>query len=463
MDFMICQICFNVFDMNCVVYQLFGLWWYLDDWLWQYNMILYWMDLVKLFEGVIFDGIFIVDVLGIYDVYGGMNEVVICNGVQVLVNDLIFLVSVMVVVMENLGFGIMVGIVFEYFYFFVWCLSMFDYFMQGWIGWNVVIGYLFSVVCNMGQEDQFVYDDCYDYVDEYVEVFYKFWEGLWEDDVVVEDCECGIFIDLVKVYLIGYEGKYFSVFGIYIFELLLQCMLVIYQVGVSLCGVRFVVENVEVIFVVVLLKEVFVGIVKCICDVFEVVGCDWYDVCIYMLFMVIIVVISEEVIVKYVEYFFYVSLEGVFMFMLGWMGVDFLQYVEDELVGNVELNVIQFVLQYLKEEVDFGCEWIVGDFGCYNVIGGLGFMIVGLGEEIVDELQLWVEEIDIDGFNFVYVVILGMWEDVIEYVILVLWECGVYLEEYVLGMFCNKFYGCGDCVQDMYCVVKYCVGVFVKV
>ncbi len=48
-----------------------------DDRSRQYNTISYWTDLAKLLESATFDGIFIADVLGTYDVYGGTNEAAI--------------------------------------------------------------------------------------------------------------------------------------------------------------------------------------------------------------------------------------------------------------------------------------------------------------------------------------------------------------------------------------------------
>ncbi len=143
----------------------------------------------------------------------------------------------------------------------------------------------------------------------------------------------------------------------------------------------------------------------------------------------------------------------------GW-GVDLSQYAEDEPVGNVESNAIQSVLQHLKEEADLGREWTVGDFGRHNAIGGLGPTVVGSGVEIADELQSWVEETDIDGFNLAYAVTPGTWQDVIEHVIPVLRERGVYPNEYAPGTLRNKLQGKGDRVQDTHRAAKYRVGAF---
>ena len=64
---------FNAFDMNCVAHQSPGLWRHPDQ-AGRYKDLGYWTDLAKVLEKGNFDGLFIADVLGTYDVYGGTNE-----------------------------------------------------------------------------------------------------------------------------------------------------------------------------------------------------------------------------------------------------------------------------------------------------------------------------------------------------------------------------------------------------
>ena len=121
------EIRFNAFDMNCVAHQSSGLWRHPKDRSRQYNTLEYWTELAKLLEKGTFDGIFIADVLGTYDVYGGTNEAAIRNGAQVPVNDPILLVSAMAAVTEHLGFGITAGTAFEHPYPFARRLSTLDH------------------------------------------------------------------------------------------------------------------------------------------------------------------------------------------------------------------------------------------------------------------------------------------------------------------------------------------------
>lgn len=362
--------------MNCVGYQLLGLWVYFWDCFWQYKDLEYWVDLVWLLECGKFDGLFIVDVLGIYDVLNGSGDVVICQVMQVLVNDLLVLIILMVLVMEYLGFGLIVLLLFEYFYFFVCCLFMFDYLIKGWVGWNIVIFYLESGVCNIGQQIQIDYDICYDYVDEYLQVIYKLLEGSWEDGVVLCDREWKIFSDLWKIYFINYQGQFFFVLGIYFCELFLQCMLVLYQVGVFSCGKQFVVGYVECVFVVVLLKVLLKKMVVDICCWVVEVGCDLYSILIFNLQMVIVGDIDCEVQVKWQEYKQYVSYEGVLVLFFGWMGIDFGQYQLDQVLKYLYINVIQLVVEVFLI-VDLNCQWMVQVLVDWVGIGGFGLLVVG--------------------------------------------------------------------------------------
>ena len=231
------QIRFNAFDMNCVAHQSSGLWRHPRDRSATYNTLEYWTELAKLLESGTFDGIFIADVLGTYDVYGASNEAAIRHGAQVPVNDPMMLVSAMALVTENLGFGVTAGTAYEHPYPFARRMTTLDHLTKGRIGWNVVTGYLPSAARNMGADDQLEHDDRYDVADEYLEVLYKLWEGSWEDDAVIRDRESGVFTDPAKVHEIGHKGKHFTVPGIHLSEPSPQRTPVIYQAGASKRGI----------------------------------------------------------------------------------------------------------------------------------------------------------------------------------------------------------------------------------
>ena len=65
------EIRLNAFDMNCVGHQSPGLWAHPRDRSWQYKDLEYWTELAQILECAKFDGLFIADVLGVYDVSSG--------------------------------------------------------------------------------------------------------------------------------------------------------------------------------------------------------------------------------------------------------------------------------------------------------------------------------------------------------------------------------------------------------
>ncbi|HEV7849640.1 MAG TPA: LLM class flavin-dependent oxidoreductase [Mycetocola sp.] len=435
---------FNAFDMNCVAHQSPGLWRHPDDQSHRYTDLSYWTELAKLLERGKFDGLFIADVLGTYDVYGGNHDAALRNGAQVPVSDPLLLVSAMAAVTENLGFGITAGTAYEHPYPFARRLSTLDHLTKGRIGWNVVTGYLPSAARNMGHDDQIEHDERYNIADEYLEVLYKLWEGSWEDDAVVRDRESGVFTDPAKVHEIAHAGKNFTVPGIHLSEPSPQRTPVIFQAGASGRGVTFAAENAEAIFVGSPTKAILKNTVAKIRDALEAAGRDRYAAKIYQLVTVITDETPEKAQAKHEDYQQYASAEGALVFMSGWMGIDLSQYDLDAPIGDVKSNAIQSAVANFQSASEDGSEWTVRDIASWAGIGGLGTRIVGSGSEVADQLQSWVDETDVDGFNLAYAITPGSFEDIVEFVIPELQARDAYPTDYAPGSFRNKLHGRGD-------------------
>ena len=452
------QIRFNAFDMNCVAHQSSGMWRHPDDRSANYKDLSYWTELAKLLESGNFDGIFIADVLGTYDVYGGTNEAAIRHGAQVPVGDPVLLVSAMAAVTEHLGFGVTAGTAYEHPYPFARRMSTLDHLTKGRVGWNVVTAYLPSAARNMGNDDQLEHDERYEHADEYLEVLYKLWEGSWEDDAVVRDRETGVFTDPQKVHEIGHEGKYFSVPGIHISEPSPQRTPVIYQAGASSRGIEFAAGNAEAIFVASPTKAVLKNTVSKIRDALEAAGRDRHSARIYTLLTIITDETPEKATAKHEDFLQYANHEGALVFMSGWMGIDLSQYDLDEPVGNVESNAIQSVIANYAESAANGETFTVRDIARISAIGGLGPTLVGSGSEIADQLQEWVAETDVDGFNLAYAITPGTFEDIVKYVIPELRARDAYPTSYAPGTLRQKLHGKGDRLPDDHKGAGYRVG-----
>ena len=61
----------NAFDMACVGHIQHGMWTHPRDHSSDYTSLEHWVGLARMLERGLFDGLFLADVLGAYDVYGG--------------------------------------------------------------------------------------------------------------------------------------------------------------------------------------------------------------------------------------------------------------------------------------------------------------------------------------------------------------------------------------------------------
>src|SRR5215471_3411578 len=233
------EIRLNAFDMNCVVHQSAGLWRHPRDRSDKYASLDYWTVLAKILERGKFDALFIADVLGVYDVYGGNVDAALAEATQVPLNDPVLLIPAMSYATSNLGFGVTCTLSFEPPYPFARRMSTLDHLTEGRIGWNIVTGHLDSAARGTGRDRQAGHDDRYDIADEYMEVVYKLWEGSWEDDAAIRDRARGIFTDPSKVHRVTHEGTNYRLNAIHLAEPSPQRTPVLYQAGTSPRGRQF--------------------------------------------------------------------------------------------------------------------------------------------------------------------------------------------------------------------------------
>lgn len=434
----------NAFDMNCVAHQSPGLWRHPEDQSWRYKDVRYWTELARLLERGRFDGLFIADVLGVYDVYGGTAEAAIRQGAQVPVNDPALLVSAMAHVTEHLGFGMTASLSFEHPYPFARRMSTLDHLTDGRIGWNVVTSYLDSGARNLGQANQLAHNDRYDVADEYLEVCYKLWEGSWEDDAVLRDAERGIFSDPEKVHPIAHDGRFFQVPGIHLCEPSPQRTPTIYQAGASSRGKRFAAENAEAIFVAAPTKDLLRTVVADLRGRLREAGRDPYSARIFNLQTVICDATPAKARAKHDDLRRFASDEGSLVFMSGWMGIDLAQYDLDDPIEAVESNAIQSAVEAFSSADPTGGAWTVRDVARWGGIGGMGPVVVGSASEVADELQSWVEDTDVDGFNLAYAITPGTFADLVEHLVPELQRRGALQREYTPGTLRHKLLGRGD-------------------
>ncbi|WP_201319590.1 LLM class flavin-dependent oxidoreductase, partial [Burkholderia sp. E168m30] len=121
------KILLNAFNMNCVGHINHGLWTHPRDRSAHYTDLDYWADLARTLERGKFDGIFLADIVGVYDVFGGGPDAALRESVQVPVNDPLLLVPAMAQVTRHLGFGVTANLTYEPPYLFARRMSTLDH------------------------------------------------------------------------------------------------------------------------------------------------------------------------------------------------------------------------------------------------------------------------------------------------------------------------------------------------
>ncbi|MFI8124503.1 LLM class flavin-dependent oxidoreductase [Acinetobacter sp. ABJ-A23_2] len=436
------KISFNAFEMNCIAHQSPGLWRHPQDRSVEYKDLEYWTDLAQILERGFFDGIFIADVLGIYDVYHQSAEHALTGAVQVPVNDPLQIVPAMAAVTKHLGFGVTTSISFEHPYPFARRISTLDHLTKGRVGWNIVTSYLESGSKNLGLKTQVNHDNRYDIADEYLEVLYKLWEGSWEEGSVLRDRESGIFADHKKVHPIQHEGKYFTVPGIHICEPSPQRTPVLYQAGASSRGQKFASQNAECVFIAAPSKIATKKVVQGIRQKLAQEGRDPYSVKIYALLSIVTDETDAKAQAKFKEYQSYGSYDGALTLLSGWSGVDFSQYQPTDKVEYIQTNAIQSLLDsYVNADPER--VWTIEEIANWNSLGGNGPVLVGSAETVSDALQQWIDDTDVDGFNLAYILAHQTFADVVEFIVPELQKRGVYQTSYAQGTLREKLFGAG--------------------
>jgi len=448
------EIRFNAFDMNCVGHQSPGLWAHPHDRSWQYKDLEYWVELAQILERGKFDGLFIADVLGVYDVYRGNLDAALQHSTQIPVNDPLQLVPVMALVTEHLGFGLTASLSFEHPYTFARRLSTLDHLTKGRAGWNIVTSYLDSGAKNIGLGGQNAHDNRYDVADEYMEVCYKLWEGSWEDDAVLRDRGRRIFADPAKVHPIAHQGRHFKVPGVHLCEPSPQRTPVLYQAGASTRGRRFAGEHAECTFVATPSKAVLKQAVTGIRDSVAASGRHPRSVLIFNLQTVIVDENDTKAKAKYDDYRQYISYDGALALGSGWMGIDFGRFAPEEPLRHIETNAVQSSVEAFSS-ADPSKVWTVRELAEWIGIGGLGPVFVGGPATVADQLQEWVEETDVDGFNLAYAVTHETFSDIVTYLVPELQKRGAYKKNYAPGTLREKLFGAGPRLPQSHIGARY--------
>jgi FMN-dependent oxidoreductase (nitrilotriacetate monooxygenase family) len=426
----------TAFDMNCVGHIQQGLWRHPRDTAVDFGSLDHWVGLARLLERGLFDGLFLADVLGVYDVFGGSAEGAIRHGVQVPVNDPLLLVPAMAHATTHLGFGVTANLSYEPAYVFARRMSTLDHLTGGRIGWNVVTGYLDSAARAMGLTQQVAHDDRYDVADDYMQAVYKLWEGSWADDAVKADRASGVYADPARVRVVRHDGPHVRMEGMHLSAPSPQRTPVLYQAGSSARGQRFAGLHAECVFLNGGPKPQVRGHVEALRAAAVAAGRGARDVQVLVGASVVVAETAALAEAKLADYRRYASVEGALVHASASMGIDLEAYGMDEPFGGAPTEAIASNLQAMAAQQMTKRKLIER-----MVLGSRQVPIVGDAEMVADALMEWVAAADVDGFILSRTVTPACFEDFIALVVPVLQRRGVFKEAYALGTLRRKLTG----------------------
>ena len=428
----------NAFDMNCAGHINHGLWTHPRDESYRFNELSYWTGLAKTLEQGLFDGLFLADITGCYDVYQHNIDVTLKESVQLPSHDPTTLVSAMASVTEHLGFGITVNLSYETPYQFARRMASLDHLTQGRLGWNIVTGYLDSAERLIGNQGLKAHDLRYEQADEFLQLCYQFWEGSWQNDAVKIDKQARIFTDPAKVKAIHHQGRFYQSDGVFQVMPSIQRTPVLFQAGASAKGLAFATQHAEAIFIGGGEKSAIKRQVETIRQLAEAQGREPNDIKVLMGITVVTDKRHDLAQAKLAEYEGYASSEAGLAHYSSSVGIDLSQYADDEVIAYQQTNSIASVNQRFRQQVT------KAQLIAEHRLGGRYPLIVGDGREVAEALITWVDETGIDGFNVTRTVTPESYEDFIQYVIPELQRRGRFKTEYKQGSLRHKLIGKGE-------------------
>nr|WP_288465859.1 LLM class flavin-dependent oxidoreductase [uncultured Pseudomonas sp.] len=430
------QILLNAFNMNCVGHIHHGLWTHPDDQSVNFNQLSYWSDLAQLLERGLFDGLFIADILGVYDVYQNGIDLPLQEAIQLPVNDPLLLVSAMAGVTRHLGFGVTANLSYEAPYTFARRLSTLDHLTGGRIGWNIVTGYLESAAKAMGLSQQVEHDRRYDQADEYLEVLYKLLEGSWQDDAVLADRQQRVYAQPGKVHKVRHHGEFYQLEGYHLSQPSPQRTPLLFQAGSSARGSRFAGQHAECVFIGGNGAEAVRAQVEQVRASAVAAGRKGDAIKVFMGIAVIVAPTEAEARDKHAEYLRYASPEAGIAHFSSSTGIDLAAFGLDEPILARKTNAIESVVKTFTG-------WTKRRLLEQHALGGRYPVLIGSPGQVAEQLINWIDATGLDGFNLTRIVTPQSYADFIDLVIPELQQRGRYKTAYADGALRHKLFGQG--------------------
>ena len=425
------------FDMATPGHIQQGIWAHPRDNSRGYTTLAHWMDLARRLERGLFDGLFLADVLGIYDVHGGSPAAALRGGVQVPLLDPLMLVSAMAAVTTYLGFGVTCNLSYETPFPFARRMSTLDHLTGGRIGWNIVTGYLDSAARAHGNPAQREHDDRYDRAEEFLAAAYGLWEHSWDDGAVRRDGDNRLYTDPAAVRAVHSPGPLYPMDAIHLCEPSPQRTPVLFQAGASDRGRAFAGRHAECIFLNGTTPEQTAPIVADLRA--RAAG---RPLKIFAGATLVIGRTEREAHDLLADYAAAADPEATLAHASASLGIDLAQYGLDDPVGAQPTQAIRSNAEAMARTA--GPSWTKRQLLAQSPLGSRQKPIVGDPAQVADTLQHWMSIAGIDGFNLSRTVMPESLDAVIDLLIPVLQQRGAYKTAYAGGTLRKSLFGTGD-------------------
>ncbi|CAI6094977.1 unnamed protein product [Clonostachys chloroleuca] len=425
------QIILNAFDMSTVGHMAPGQWKDPEDRSAFKRVLTYWTDLAKILDKGGINALFLADTYGGYDTYEGSLDNCIRRAAQWPMTDPTIPISAMAAVTKNLSFAITASTSFEPPFLLAKRLSTLDHFTRGRVGWNIVTSWKKAAFKAIGLDNPIEHDERYAQADEYLRVLYKLWEGSWADDAIISNRETDEYADPDKIRTIRHHGKYYNVDSRHIVDPSPQRTPFLFQAGTSSAGSAFGATHAEGIFVSSHSPSVLRPKIQAIRKQAAELGRDPQSLKFFATFTPIIGRTEEEAQEKLARAQKHASTIGGLVLVSGWTGIDLSKIPLDQELSasdSLEAHKVRSVLDSFTTTSKEIPKWTPRVIAEKASIGGLASVSVGTAATVADEMERWINEGDLDGFNVAYVTTPGTFEDVVELLVPELRRRGLYPE-----------------------------------
>lgn len=425
------HIVLNAFDKLAASQVGHGLWRHPESQRRRFNDPDYWIEYAQLAERGRLDALFFADAYGVAGTYRGSTDTSIAHGIYFPTNDPSVFIPAMAAHTSHLGFGMTQSTSYEPAIVIARKLSSLDHVTKGRFGWNVVTSSS-STMARLHGVDLRDHDKRYDLADELLDLLYTLWEGAWEEGFQGRPSVDDFLYDPDKLHRIRFEGEHFKLDGFYPSEPSPQRTPFLFQAGNSPRGLAFAAKHAEVAMIAADTPAQARAQVAAVRELARAAGRDPA----HLKFILTCVVVAEETDAaaqrRLADYRDHWSFEAALATSASYSGYDLASLDPDavfEFHGTEQHQTGARALEQAARDGLLVRELIERVSG----LGSQNLVISGGPSTVADQLEEWIDEGGLDGFNAMPFVPLVDTRHLVELVVPELVGRGRFRSEYLQG------------------------------